>query len=233
MTSQKAKEILNLVQTGYDKIASDFDLTRKKEVWPKARELGDKVEEGSKVLDLACGNGRLLEVLKNKEITYLGIDNSIKLIEIAKENYPAYKFIVGDMLNLDHVLKPDNKFNYIFCLAALQHIPSHKLRKQVLTELKKYLTKEGQLIISNWNMWSGKHRKQLIINNIKKIFGLSDLDFNDILFSWKNSKGEKTGNRYYHAFTKRELIKLAKEAGFKNISLEEDPHNYWLILNNK
>lgn len=232
MKHEKEEKILDLVQTGYNDIAPEFDLTRKKEIWPKTRELSQEVKGGDKILDLACGNGRLLEALKHKKVKYLGIDNSDKLIEIAKVNYPGYKFITGDMLFLDKAVNDTDKYNYIFCLAALQHIPSRNLRLQVLRSIKKHLEDDGKVFISNWNLWSSKKRNKLIIHNIKKLFGLSKLDFNDLIFSWKNSKGEKTGERYYHAFTKRELMSLAKEAGFKNIKIEEDKYNYWLILKN-
>ena len=65
------------------------------------------LKEGEKILDLGCGNGRWYKIFKEKKVDYFGLDNSEKLIEIAKENFPEAKFFVGDALNLPF---PDNFF---------------------------------------------------------------------------------------------------------------------------
>ncbi|PIX02803.1 SAM-dependent methyltransferase, partial [bacterium (Candidatus Gribaldobacteria) CG_4_8_14_3_um_filter_42_11] len=41
------------------------------------------VKDGDKVLDVGCGNGRLVKAFENKKISYLGVDNSEKLIKLA------------------------------------------------------------------------------------------------------------------------------------------------------
>ena len=132
MKKDRVDKLLNLVESSYNEVASEFSQSRKKELWPKLRKLSEEVESGSHVLDLACGNGRLLEAFENKKINYLGVDSSEELIEIAKRDYPEYKFQVDNMLDF----KLDSKFDYIFCIAALQHIPSKKLRLQVLANMK-------------------------------------------------------------------------------------------------
>jgi len=229
MKSRTDQELLELVRRNYQEIAADFDMTRKKEVWPKIRELAESVKDNSKVLDAGCGNGRLLEALEGKQINYLGIDNSPALIKIAKVNYPSHDFRVHDLLSLSRL--PEGNFDYIFCLAVLQHIPGRKLRLQALQELKTKLAPSGQIIISVWNLWKNKKYRILLFKNYwLKITGRNGLGFNDLLFSWKNSRGEKTSERYYHAFTKKELKKLARLAGLKPQKLETDRYNYWYIL---
>ncbi|HZJ41592.1 MAG TPA: class I SAM-dependent methyltransferase [Patescibacteria group bacterium] len=232
MKTSVQQKILNLVQKNYNEIAVDFDMSRKKRIWPRTEEVCSIVKSGDKVLDLACGNGRLLESFHKKEIEYLGIDISEELINIAKKNYPNNNFIVGDLLDLKNISSEHKKYDHIFCLAALQHIPSEEYRLKVLQDAKSLLTDSGELIISNWNLWESKHFKKIIINAILKIIGLNQLDFKDIIFFWKDSSGNKKSKRYYHAFTKKELIKLSKMAGFKNIKVEKDKYNYWLILSN-
>jgi hypothetical protein len=56
-----------------------------------------------------------------------------------------------------------------------------------------------------------KHAKQLGF----KFFGKSNLDFKDILYPWKNSKGKIIIQRYFHLFTKGELETLFKKTGLK------------------
>ena len=232
MKKQKIQEILTLVKNNYQEIANDFDLTRKKEIWPEIKEWTAKVKNNDQVLDLGCGNGRLLEALKDKQINYLGLDNSSELIEIAKNNYPDREFISGDMLNLESAVKIN--FDFIFCLAALQHIPSKKLRLEVLKQMGAKLKIGGEIIISNWNLWSHKkYHWQLIKNYWLKIGGQNKLDFNDLIFPWKNPQGKIISLRYYHAFTKKELKKLARLANLKIIALNRDKYNFWLVLKRK
>lgn len=232
MEEKKAKELLELVKRNYNEIATNFDATRKKEIWPEIRKIAEGVEEDASVLDLGCGNGRLIEVLKEKKVKYLGIDNSAELIKIAKNNYPANDFLLIDALDLK--LLGEKKFDYIFCLAVIQHIPSRELRLEALETMAAKLNINGTLIISTWNLWrSPKHRSLLFRNYWLKLLGKYQLDYNDLLFPWKDSSGESISERYYHAYTKKELKKLSRLVNLRIIRLDRDKHNYWLVLKNK
>ncbi len=232
MEEKKAKELLELVKRNYNEIATNFNATRKKEIWPEIRKIAEGVEEDASVLDLGCGNGRLIEVLKEKKVKYLGIDNSAELIKIAKNNYPANDFLLIDALDLK--LLGEKKFDYIFCLAVIQHIPSRELRLEALETMAAKLNINGTLIISTWNLWrSPKHRSLLFRNYWLKLLGKYQLDYNDLLFPWKDSSGESISERYYHAYTKKELKKLSRLVNLRIIRLDRDKHNYWLVLKNK
>lgn len=229
MKIEEAQKILTLVKDNYQDIATEFSLSRQKELWPEIKELANKVKDGDRVLDLACGNGRLIKALADKKITYLGIDNSPALIAAAQASYPDYQFMVEDMLDLSNL--PKESFEYLFCLAALQHIPSQALRIQALKEMKHLISASGQIIISNWNLWSQKkYKRQLFKNYFLKLLGRYQLDAHDLVFPWKNTKGEIKSDRYYHAFTKKELIKLARQADLEVVSFKKDKYNFWLIL---
>ncbi len=225
---QKTRDnLLGLVESNYRTIADDFNTTRRKEIWPEIRKVAEKINNGDRVLDVGCGNGRLLDAFKDKQIEYLGIDSSKELIQLARNNYPN-EFLVGNLLELASV--PNNNFDYIFCLAVLQHIPSRELRVQALQQMKSKLRQDGEIIISNWNMWAGKHRKLIYKFYFKKLFGNNKMDWGDIMFPWKNSQGEEVSERYYHAFTTRELKSLAQKAKLTIIDSYKDKYNYWLIL---
>ena len=66
MKLASVQHLRQLVKDNYEAIAADFDVTRRKKIWPKLAELSELVEGKSRVLDLGCGNGRLFEELKNK-----------------------------------------------------------------------------------------------------------------------------------------------------------------------
>ena len=206
MEKEYAKYLLKKTKDNYNLIADDFSRTRSF-LWPELNSLKDYLIDGEKILDLGCGNGRLYELFKNRNIDYYGVDISEKLIEIAKTRYPKAKFQVTDPLNLPF---PGNFFDKIFSIAVLHHIPSIEFRLQFLKEARRILKPEGTLILLAWNLRQWKNWKLLLKFTFLKILGKSKLDFNDVFIPWR-----KTIKRYIHCFTLGELKNLTKKAGFK------------------
>jgi len=201
-----AKFILEKTKENYNLIAKEFSATRK-EIWEELKFLFEDLKEGEKVLDLGCGNGRWYRVFKEKRVDYFGIDNSEKLIEIAKENFPEAKFFVGDALSLPF---QDNFFDKVYSIALLHHIPSEDFRIKVLKETKRVLKPGGILILTCWKIHGLREILALLKYTFLKIIGKSKLDFKDFFVPW----GKQT-LRYYHFFTQRELENLLRKVGFE------------------
>lgn len=236
MKQEMVEKLLNLVQSNYQIIAADFATTRKKEIWPEVKVLAEKIENGSRVLDVGCGSGRLLEALSDKDIDYLGVDTSAELLQLASARYPQKKFATGNILDLSAVGGHD--FVYVFCLAVLPHIPGQSLRIKALKELKSKLGPEGRIILSAWNLWPAANGRErfywLILKGwLAGLLGFGHpgrMDFGDLVFPWKDSQGKEISLRYYHAFSGQELRNLVRQAGLKIESFKRDKFNYWLIL---
>ena len=228
MKRETQNKLLKIVHNNYREIAAQFDVTRKKYIWPELEKVLSDLREGDSVLDVGCGNGRLIENLANKKINYLGVDSSEELIKLAKVNYSDQNFKVLDILKLENL---NQKFNLIISVAVLHHLPSKELRLQALEQLKLVCAPQGQIIFSVWRLWDNKKYQKYLFKNIwQKITLRSDLDFGDLLFPWKNNKGEAVSERYYHAFTKRGLKNLLKVVGFSKYKLYGDKHNYWVVI---
>jgi len=241
MDRQTQKQLLDIVKRNYEEIADDFSETRKRHLlplWGELVKITENIKDGDKILDAGCGNGRLLEVLKDKEINYLGVDSSEKLINIAKSRFqttntqrlkPNIQFQVGDILELGKV--SEINFDYVFCIAVLHHLPGKDLQIAALKQLKNKIKPTGKIIITTWNLWSQKKYRKLILKFILlKVIKKNKMDIGDILFDWKNSQGEIVSQRYYHAFRKRELKKIIKKAGLKIEKIYKDKYNYYMIL---
>lgn len=211
MNERYAKYLLERTQKDYNLIAEDYSRTRGK-VWEELKFLKEYVISREKILDLGCGNGRLYELFEEMSVDYYGVDISEKLIEIAKSRHPKDKFQVADALSLPF---PDNFFDKIFSIAVLHHIPSEKLKIQFLKEAKRVLKPNGLLILTIWNLWKVSCLRLHLKHTILKLMGWSKLDFKDIFYPWRNSQGKIIIQRYIHCFTKRELKKVVKKAGFK------------------
>jgi len=233
MNKKTQEKILELVKKNYDSIASDFDQTRKGLQWAELTEVAKQVAENDHVLDAACGNGRLLEEFKDKKINYLGVDNSIELINCAQKNYPEKKFQIDDLLLMDSV--KNNSFDWVFCIAALHHLPGGDLRLKVLQSLKGKMNDRGKLVISVWRPEKNKKFLKAQRRNFwQKIFFLSPLDFGDAIFEWGGKlENQEDGLRYYHRFSEKELKKLISKAELKIVKFYQDQYNFFAILERK
>ncbi len=229
MKTKNVNNLRKIVVDNYQKIATEFDRTRKKYIWPELIKITGEVFSGANVLDAGCGNGRLLEGFKNKKVNYLGFDNSQNLLNLAKKNYPENEFKQIDLFNIEEI--DNDKYDYIFLIAVILHIPGRKNRLKVVKDLAKKLKKNGTLVISTWNILNQKKYKKIVFkNNIKNLFHLNKFEKNDLLFPWKNNNGEELSLRYYHAFTIKELNKLTDNSGLKKEKIYEADNNFWLIL---
>ena len=190
MKQELALQIIQQNKDSYNKVAEDFSRTRRF-FWKDLAFILKYTTQKDKVLDLGCGNGRLYQALG--KCNYTGIDNSERLIEIAKET--GGNFMVADVFSLPF---EDNTFDKVYSIAVLHHIPSKELRIKFLKEAERVLKENGVLILTVWKV---KMRK--IFKYYKK-----GMDFKDIFFPFFNQK------RYLHCFSQRELKKLIKKSGF-------------------
>lgn len=222
MNDKNYQKIIKINSDIYENAANSFSDTRKY-IWEKTlNNIFKQIKSGSKILDLGCGNARLYQKLAPFKIDYLGIDQSKNLIKIAKNKYPKTNFICTDIYNL----KLNFKFDYIFILAVLHHIPKKIDRINILKNLKSALNKNGQIVISVWNRWQTKyqkyfyHKKSYLNNKILKKYNLNDYFFKDLnkkdlLIPWKDT----SYIRYVFAYNLKSLKDDLQKAGFKITSL--------------
>lgn len=209
MEQELANELVEKTKNDFNLIAKEFSQTRYC-LWP---ELADNfqgfIKEEDKILDIGCGNGRLLDLFKKKKIDYVGIDNSEGQIKEAKAKYPKKNFLVADALKLPF---DNNVFDKVFSVAVFHEIPSLELRKQFLKETKRVLKENGLLFLTVWDL---RFQLSLILKySFLKMIGRSKLDWKDVFVPWG-----KKAQRYYHIFSKREITRLVKKAGFSIIKI--------------
>ena len=213
------KYILNKLREDYNNIALKYSQARDKE-WEEMKFLFNDLNEGDKVIDLGCGNGRFYPLFEERHVDYYGIDFSSKMVEIAKEKYPLGRFWIGTGFSLAF---ENEFFDYVYCIAVLHHIPSENLRMKFLKEAIRVLKNQGTLILTVWDL-EEKKKKFSLFN--KKV----DLEENDILIPWYGAK-----DCYFHKFDLNELSALATKVGLKiiekgEIMVGERPYNNFYII---
>lgn len=195
------------------------------------------------VLDIGCGAGRVTLALQKMNYNVMGIDYSIKMIEIAKKK--KINVIVDDVTNLSF---GDNIFDScIFSFNGLMLIETYEGRKKALSEISRVLKKHGILVFTTpflddkikTKYWSEKIRS----------FGISvdEMNFEQKLCLSDEVLDEEGLDFYIHIPLLEEVHTLLKDVGFvileKGIRLEEfgeeryekllDNNYYWVVSNEK
>jgi ubiquinone/menaquinone biosynthesis C-methylase UbiE len=224
MKRETANRIMESLRRGYDTIASQFAASRSKLEWPELADFRDYLKPGDRVLDLGCGSGRGVTLLAGLAVDYEGLDQSVALIEQAKRDHQdqLVSFRVGSMLDLPY---EDRSFEAVLAIASLHHVPSARYRLQALREARRVTKPGGWLLMANWNLWRPGGLRWLARNAVRKLVGRSELDWRDAMIPWRRA-GQPTIWRYYHAFTLRELSRLARQAGWqvRRLSVSRRPN---------
>jgi SAM-dependent methyltransferase len=98
---------------------------------------------GSKVLDVGCGDGRLVYELAEYNLNITGVDYSASAIAFAKVFCPRATFLVRDLIK-DNI---EGKFGKIVLMEVLEHIRSEDISK-VMKTLRNCIAENGRLIIT-------------------------------------------------------------------------------------
>ncbi|MBU0727682.1 methyltransferase domain-containing protein [Patescibacteria group bacterium] len=208
MRKKTIKQIKEQIKESYSAIAQEFHQTRKAP-WEEFNHFLAYTKHDGNTLDLGCGNGRLYEFLKPKNVNYLGIDHNSHLLDKARESYPEARFELDDMTDVD---LPEEAFDNIFCIAAFHHIPGRKMRKHVADNMHRSLKTDGILILTVWNLFQFKYLKALLKAIVTCILHLGlKTAWNDLMIKWGNFPIK----RYYHAFLPKEFLKYFPESKWK------------------
>lgn len=216
------RQLLQLNRDFYATVAADFDQTRGGLPlgWRQLRDWLPPVSgQPLRVLDVGCGNGRFAWLLDEWGIQadYIGIDGDTNLLALARAHAASLNGVRAQFYGADFTApdwpaahgrtQPD--FDVVVCFAALHHVPSHKLRVQVVRSLAAQVIPTGVLILSHWQFLSSARfvRKQIAWQTI----GLteSDVEAGDALLPWQQGT---YAVRYVHQVDPAEGEALAAAA---------------------
>jgi tRNA (uracil-5-)-methyltransferase TRM9 len=217
-TTRSALAELN--RTFYAGFAGDFARTRRG--WPLGFErILPHLRSAANVLDVGCGNGRLLSFLAERgwRGRYLGVDSSAGLLAAAEQNLelrPAEaSFRPADLLSPQWVATPAGFApDAIACLAVLHHIPGASHRARLVAECAGLLEPGGILIISVWQFLSTPRLRARVLPWSKVGLKDEEVELGDYLLSWGEGA---VGHRYCAAIAEETLCELAQQVGLATV----------------
>ena len=193
----------------YDEIGVHFSTTRHKKYgtdstnWPIIDHFLELLPPKSSLLDIGCGNGRLVTGIP-KSVEYFGFDFSKTLVDQAKSDFPTRKFEVGDATD-NKYWRGIGKYDAIFSVAVLHHIPSRAEQLALLRNAKKHINKNGMLVLTSWNLWQARY----LTNHIQSLHLKKDN------FRWLEIPYNRDWKRFCVAIDRPYLVNLLTEAGWE------------------
>lgn len=155
--------------------------------------LKNKLEAGSKVLELGCGTGYFTRELVDTGAHIIAIDISSDLLEEACKEVKAsnIEFMVDNAYKMSF---PDDSFDHVVGSSVLHHLEIHK----ALSEIYRVLKPGGHIAFTEPNMMNPQISLQKNIPSIKRRMGDSP---------------DET------AFFKWQIKRLLRKAGFTSIQV--------------
>lgn len=208
MKSSTIRELNQLNQRFYRKIAEDFHETRQY-YWHGWRLLLPHIERLAakkrpiRVLDIGCGNGRfahfLHDTLESRPCVYIGTDNNQKLLDHARDSLSKKKILhTLHRIDLVEILLSDNQlaeilqesepFDLVVMFGILHHIPSYQLRKQLLLAMSELLADQGLLCTTLWRFLDHEKAQEKIVPPNEMGITEEDLEPHDYLVTWDRGK---------------------------------------------
>lgn len=101
-----------------------------------------KIAPNSYILDLCCGTGDFTKIANEiaPKSMVIGLDNSVKMLKLAKIKNPKNVFMQGDCTNLPF---KENEFDYITMGFGLRNI---KNRQKAIIEIYRTLKNDGKFL---------------------------------------------------------------------------------------
>lgn len=178
----------------------DISLTR----WPRTRveAIIHSLDQQGTVLDVGCGNGYLLYLLRTRFDKLVGLEYSAHRLEQAKANLIGLNFIpfLGSAENMDAI--ESASIDCIVSADTIEHVPDVYLGT---AEMFRVLRPGGKLVINTPNIAFLKKRVLLLIGRFPSTSQNNEGLGSDVLFD----------GGHLHYFTFRSLRLLLTRAGFE------------------
>lgn len=137
-------------QVDYDEIAPSYDRRYAEHDYSGIERTLGQFVCGTDVLEVGCGTGRWLELVRTKGASPVGLDGSIGMLRVARQRDCRTPVLQGSAESLPFV---DDSFDTIFVINALHHFPDPV---DFIRESHRVLRRGGRLLTVGLDPSSGE-----------------------------------------------------------------------------
>ena len=186
-----------------------------------------------RLLDLGCGTGRLPIPFARLGFWTVGVDLSSEMLKIAAEKACASGVVVHLIRAniVDLAALEDGTFDYAACLfSTFGMVLGAGMRQRVLDHVFRLLRPNGKFVLhvhNRWfNVWNRHTRRWLIRDCLRSLTGSPSAG------DYRMPTHHGLAGLTLHLFTRREIIRLLRRAGFHvlkaaPVSLRQDGKLLW------
>jgi len=166
-----------------------------------------------RLVDLGCGTGRLCVAFAARGFDCVGVDLSEAMLAKARQNGPAVLWVRANLVDLGEFAPAS--FDYAACLfSTLGMIRGAVHRATVVRNAYRLLRPGGRFVLHAHNrFFRGLGRGRVLTQLAKTVLGRADAG--DITMPPAYGGAPLT----LHHFTRRELVNILREAGFRVIDV--------------
>jgi len=178
-------------------------------------------QQGNRILDFGCGNGRYTApLLERTDATLVAYDISPEAIRELSQRQASHiesgrlQPVLGDLTALRQATESSKRFDLaIMMFGVLGHIFPQTLRQEALTTLRDLLRPGGRLIVTVPNAGRRFLKEQAVARR-------RGLEPGDILY--RRRANDRTINMYYHLYTLEEFQQELEQTGFHLVRLRAE-----------
>ena len=131
-----------LVRSGYNQCAAAYHESRKSETGRELDALLGVLDDGAAVLDIGCGAGAPVARALSERFNVTGVDISDSMIELARANVPAGRFIRADIMSV--AFEP-SIFDAVTAFYSIFHLPRSE-HQALFRRIHEWLGADGYLL---------------------------------------------------------------------------------------
>lgn len=105
--------------------------------------------EGSRVLDIPCGAGRLIPLFQEAGASFVGADVSLPMLNLARQASGAFSLLATDALRLPF---SERSFEALTAVRLLHRIKEQEIRVGMLREMARVV--RGTLLVTYYARWN-------------------------------------------------------------------------------
>jgi SAM-dependent methyltransferase len=213
MDDPTRRELQRLSQVFYRVNAAGFDAKRSRpwRGWDRAL-AGLPPHTPLRVLDLGCGNGRLLGYLghhREGRIEYLGVDECVPLLDAARSRYPNAYLHAAQLIGADGDPRvPQGSYDLVALMGVLHHIAGEQARHALVQAALARVAPRGLLVMTVWRFANDPRLAKRVVSwSSPEALASSQLDRaqlepGDALLRWGD---DLQALRYCHSASSQEI----------------------------